>query len=394
MPEKIELRGITWNHSRGYTPLVAASQRFGELFPHIDIVWKKRTLQEFADFPIEQLVNDYDLLVIDHPWVGCAAATKCVLPLDDHLPPEYLREQLDFSTGYSHQSYHYGGHQWALAIDAAAPVASYRSDLLARQGIPVPATWKEVVDMAAQGKVAAPAVPVDLLMHFYMFCLAHGNVPFMNTDEVIDRETGLKALDTMRSLWSMLDPGMLDCNPVSVAELMSTTDRFWYCPFAYGYSNYSRKGFARHVLHYTDTVVFDGSGERLRTTLGGTGLAISAHCKHREAALRFAEWVASASVQSTLYAEHGGQPGHRKAWQDEVLNGNTADYFLNTLFALKRAYVRPRYNGHLLFQDRAGLLVHKFIKGGGQPAGTLDAMNGVYRRSQGKLTITDPDTHI
>ena len=81
----IVLNGITWGHSRGYTPLIAFSQRFSELFPAIEVVWKKRSLQEFADFPIEKLTKEFDLLIIDHPWVGCAAATDCILALDKCL---------------------------------------------------------------------------------------------------------------------------------------------------------------------------------------------------------------------------------------------------------------------------------------------------------------------
>ena len=72
----IVLNGITWGHSRGITPLLAFSQRYNERHPEVEIRWKKRTLQEFADFPIEKLTKEYDLLIIDHPWVGCAAATR------------------------------------------------------------------------------------------------------------------------------------------------------------------------------------------------------------------------------------------------------------------------------------------------------------------------------
>ena len=91
MQDKIILKGITWGHSRGITPLLAFSQRFNELNPGVEVKWKKRTLQEFADFPIEKLTEQYDLLIIDHPWVGCAAATECVLPLDKYLSKEYLK---------------------------------------------------------------------------------------------------------------------------------------------------------------------------------------------------------------------------------------------------------------------------------------------------------------
>src|SRR3954466_8310825 len=127
MKEKI-LTGITWAHSRGLTPLLALSQRYSELHPGVEIKWKKRTLQEFADFPLEKLVNNFDLLIIDHPWVGCAAATQSVLPLEEYLSAEFLAGQLKASVGGSHESYNYAGSQWALAIDAATPAASYRPD--------------------------------------------------------------------------------------------------------------------------------------------------------------------------------------------------------------------------------------------------------------------------
>ena len=90
-----------------------------------------------------------------------------------------------------------------------------------------------------------------------MFCLAHGNEPFLNEEEVIDTETGLKALDSMKELYSLLDKKMFECNPIAIAELMTSTDDYWYCPFAYGYSNYSRKGYAKYLLTYTDLVLFE-----------------------------------------------------------------------------------------------------------------------------------------
>jgi len=173
--EAIVLNGITWGHSRGITPLLAASQRYSELHPGIEIRWKKRTLQEFADFPIEKLTHDYDLLIIDHPWVGCAAATGSVLPLNEFLSEAYLNDQLNNSVGYSHLSYNYYDKQWALAIDAATPAASYRKDLLEKNNYRLPSTWDEVLELAKAGKVAVPAIPIDLLMNFW---IVHGCIFF------------------------------------------------------------------------------------------------------------------------------------------------------------------------------------------------------------------------
>src|SRR5712691_3628177 len=124
------LIGITWDHSRGYDPMVATAEAYSRLHPDVTIEWRKRSLKEFGDFPIEKLAQSFDLLVIDHPFVGFAAADKCLLPLDEYIDASFLDDQATNSVGRSHNSYFYEGHQWALAIDAAAQISSFRADLL------------------------------------------------------------------------------------------------------------------------------------------------------------------------------------------------------------------------------------------------------------------------
>lgn len=378
--QKIVLNGITWGHSRGITPLLAVSQRYSELHPDVELRWKKRTLQEFADFPIEELTKGYDLLIIDHPWVGCADATNCVLALNEYLSADYLRDQQTNSVGLSHISYNYNNKQWALAIDAATPAASYRKDLLSD----VPQTWDDVVTLAKEGKVAVPAIPIDLLMNFYTFCIAHGKEPFQTEDEVIDAATGIKAIETMKELYSVVDKKMFNHNPIAVAELMSTTNDYLYCPFAYGYSNYARKGYAEHLLHYTDVVSFNG--KKLRTTIGGTGISVSAFSKHKEVAVDFAAMVTSGECQSTMYVQHGGQPGHRSAWTDPTANHLTNYFFTQVLPVMDNGYMRPRYNGYLHFQDHAGDPLQDCLEYDGDPAKALQEMNKLYQQSLSKQT--------
>lgn len=90
MSENITLKGITWNHSRGFVPMTATAQRFSELNPSVNITWEKRSLQQFADLSIQQLAERYDLLVIDHPWAGFAAKTGSILPFDKYLPAVFF----------------------------------------------------------------------------------------------------------------------------------------------------------------------------------------------------------------------------------------------------------------------------------------------------------------
>jgi multiple sugar transport system substrate-binding protein len=378
---EIVLNGITWAHSRGITPLLAAAQRFSELHPGITINWKKRSLQEFADYPIEKLTAHYDLLIIDHPWVGCAAATGTVLPLDKYLPAAYLEDQAGNSTGNSHESYLYEGHQWALAIDAATPAASYREDLLSKHHVGVPQTWQEVVELAKQGRVAVPAIPIDLLMNFYMFCIAHGETPFQQTEQIISDSTGTRALEAMHSLYSLTDKRFFNCNPIAVAELMSSTNDYWYCPFAYCYSNYARKGYAPYLLKYGELVRFN-KREHLRSTIGGTGIAVSSSSAHKQEAVEFAKWICSGEIQKTLYVQHGGQPGHRSAWLDEQANAISNNFFNTLLHTMDSGYMRPRYNGYLHFQDQAGQPLQDYLLGKTDAASSLGQMNKIYRQSQ------------
>jgi multiple sugar transport system substrate-binding protein len=191
----------------------------------------------------------------------------------------------------------------------------------------------------------------------------------------------MKAMETMHSLYALIDKQFFSCNPIVVAELMSTTDDYWYCPFAYCYSNYARTGFAKNLLTYTDLVTFNKGG-RLRSTIGGTGIAVSSSSRHKEIAVQFCSWICSGEIQKTLYVQHGGQPGHRSAWLDEQANVLTNQFFRNILPTMDRGYMRPRYNGYLHFQDHAGQPLQDYLLGKTSAAFALEDMNRIYRQSQ------------
>ena len=379
------LNGITWNHTRGYVPMVATAQRFGETHVGTTIHWQTRSLQEFADYPIEKLAENFDLLVIDHPFVGYAAAHPVLLPLDEWLPADFLADQQAHSVGQSHPSYQYGGHQWALAIDAATPVSSYRPDLLLRFDVEIPRTWEDMMALARRGLVALPAIPVDSLMHFFMLCCAVGEEPGTDEHEIVGQPVGVEALEHLRELVGLCAPQCLQRNPIATYEMMASTDEVAYCPFAYGYSNYARDGYARHLLRFGGLV--EWRGKRLRSTLGGTGLAISCNCQNVELAVEYARFVADPLCQQEIYFMSGGQPGYRDAWENSVVNAISHFFFQDTLEALDEAYVRPRYNGYLDFQDAAGTVVHDYLQQGGDPTAVLTQLNTIYRESrQGKAT--------
>lgn len=374
----MQLRGITWNHSRGFSSIVAATQRYSELNPNFDVSWEKRSLSEFESKPIQVLAEEFDLLVIDHPWAGFATRNNVLLPLNEWMDVDFLAEQASHSVGASYSSYNFDGFQAALAIDAASPVSLHRPDLISADE--VPRTFDETVEFARGGKVLYAATPTYLLMDFYALCNTAGGSLFMpKSNHVVDQETGMEVLEDMRRLACACDPIIFELDPISLHELLGESRTAMFCPFVYGYVNYSRRGYVTHPLKAQNIIYY--RGKMLTGVLGGTGLAISASTKHANAACDFAAYVASPKVQSTIFCDSGGQPANRTAWLDEECNRTTLDFFTDTIASLDNAYVRPRYSGYLAFQDEAGPLIYDYVRNGGNALDVLKSLDVAHVHS-------------
>jgi multiple sugar transport system substrate-binding protein len=359
----------------------AAAAAFGVERPDVRVTWEVRTLQAFADQPVEELAAIFDLIVLDHPSIGRAVARGSLLPLDEHLDRAFLEEQAASGVGASHVSYAWEGHQWGLVIDASAQVAAYRPDLLERLDAAVPRTWEEVRALTDRlgTAVAMPAIPVDAICAFLGTCAALGEEPCASTEIVVGRGVGREALRLLHDVAARGDPSGLGSNPPAVLDRMATTDELAHVPLVFGYANFGREGFAPHALRFAPGPA--GAAGVPSGTLGGAGLAVSASSAHPEAACAVAAFTASPDVQRGVYLEGGGQPGNRAAWTDPDVDASSGGFFAATLDALDAAYLRPRYDGFLAFQDAAGDLVHGFLRSGEGVDGVLDALDASYRAS-------------
>jgi multiple sugar transport system substrate-binding protein len=378
----ITLKGVTWKHDRGLAPMLATARRFSEEHPDVRIDWEVRSLHEFGDASVSLFAEQYDLVVLDHPFMGQVAQDRCLLPLDEHVSQAIFDTLGNESAGVSHQSYFYGGHQWALAIDAASHVAGYRPDLLDAAGARVPETWEEVFEIAKirPGFVSVALFPLDSLMCFFTLSANAGDPPFSErSGGVVDDDAGEFALLRLKALSKISVEDALTANPIAIWERMSTTDDIAYCPLAFGYSNYARNGYRRSLLSFAD-IPSSGPVGCGGATLGGAGIAISRRCSAIEPAIQYATWVASADCQRTLYVQSGGQPGNRRAWTDPEANALTNGYFESVLPTLEKAFLRPRAAGFPEFQNAAFRLVWQFLKSDGSPTATLNALDELYRK--------------
>lgn len=376
----IKLKGIAWNHTRGFVSVVATAQHFEELHPEVSICWEKRSLQAFADASLTELAAKFDLIVMDHPHTALAAEEGLLLPYEDWVSADFLADQAANSVGASHTSYRFQDRQWTLATDAAAPIATWRPDLLDRHGLTLPKTWDDVLDMARAGHVTVSAFPIDVLMNSYMFCRALGHADF--SEEGLDPATLTTALEELQKLVSLCDPACLERNPIRTAEWMTSVaddPRAAYCPFAYGYSNYSRPSYSKYPLKAGGLVRFGSA--RLRSSLGGAGIAVSSKTKFPCECMEYASFTASPEIQSGLYFEAGGQPGHRSAWTNAGVNAASMDFFSDTLETLDEAILRPRHVGGMRFQDMATPIAHDAVTGRMPVSKAAEEIVNLYRKS-------------
>lgn len=373
----VALKGMTWSHPRGYDPLVACSALWKES-TGVAINWDKRSLQDFESFPVEELARAYDLIVVDHPHVGQITAEACLAPLD--VPGrEAERDALARgSVGQSYPSYGWQGRQWAFPIDAASPVQAYRPDAL-----PAPLTrWSEVVALARRGKVMQPLRPPHSLMVFFTLAANLGRPCAVESPgDLTDAATGAEVFDMMRELSALIDPACLGMDPIAVSEAMAGAGSAVVCaPLIYGYVPYAVAGFRPNRIAFADMPAAGAAGP-VGSALGGTGIAVSAFSNHREAAIDFAYWVASGAVQRGPYAAGGGQPGHAAAWEDDAVNAATGNFYRATRETLEAAWVRPRHDGYMAFQQAASERLVAGLAGREGAGAVVSDVNRLFRES-------------
>jgi multiple sugar transport system substrate-binding protein len=95
----------------------------------------------------------------------------------------------------------------------------------------------------------------------------------------------------------------------------------------------------------------------------------------------FAYWVASADVQRGPYAASGGQPGNAAAWSDLAVNDAVCGFYANTRATLENAWVRPRHDGYMRFQEAASQRLLTALRAREPAATAVAALNRLFCES-------------
>ncbi len=374
----ILLRGMTWDHRRAIDPLIHTLPAFRASHPGIDVQWSSRPLHGFEFTPVAELARAHDLIILDHPFAGNIAATGCLMPLDDLVP-----EGESVFVGPSLQSYVHSGHLWALPVDAACQVAVSRPDLMASLEADAPADWAGLLRLGGRARarglsLAIPLRGVHSLMSLFTLCANLGR-PFGAEGpaaEPLDRATLAEVLDLLRDLLAFAPPECLDWNSIALHDQMAGRDDLVFCPAVYGFVTYAEADRAR-PLRFHD---LPGPNGAQGSTIGGTGLGISVHCPHPEAALAYARYLVQTDTQRA-FAAHHGQPAHVSAWEDTAINRRFGDSFAATRRTIEAAWVRPRHNGYLRYQAEAGTLIERHLRGDLTETALYDALCRDFRAS-------------
>jgi multiple sugar transport system substrate-binding protein len=381
----VTLRALTWDHPRGYAPVIAGALEYEQQHPGVQIQWDRRTLREFGEAPIEQYVSRYDLIIVDHPFVGFAAAHNVLLDLSPFVSETQKQRFEQDSVGPSWQSYWYKQGLWAFPTDAATQVASYRSDLLPKFSPEPPSTLAAVIELGKEARksgkfVIVPACPTDAISLFFTLTANLGYPIAEDADPFVEFSLARNVLGRLHELIALAHPRSLDWNPIQVYDFMISSDQAIYCPYGFGYSNYSRRG-PPVKLKFADAPAAGNRG-CAGTMLGGTGVAINSATAHRDQALAYAEWLVTEKHQRGTYFREGGQPASLAAWTHPEVNAASDDFFRGTLRTLQSAYVRPRFDGFVPFFEAAGIEINRCLRGECTDDELIEWLNHHYSASR------------
>ncbi len=236
--------------------------------------------------------------------------------------------------------------------------------------------------LAAQGLVLCPLRPPHSLMVFFTLAANLGTpCAFSGPGDLIDPAAGRRVFELMRGLFGALEPACLRMDPIAVYERMASADSGIACaPLIYGYVSYAAEGFRDKRLAFAD---FPAAGKNgpVGSALGGTGIAVSAFCDEKQAALDFAYWIASGEVQRGPYAAAGGQPGHAAAWEDDAVNRASGAFYRDTRATLEGGWVRPRHDGYIAFQEEASQRINRSLRDGDADDCLIADLNQAFRGS-------------
>ncbi len=355
MSAPVLLRCLVWDHPRAYQGLEHQTARFHGLQDRIRIEWHRQSLRGFEATPIAENAANFDIIILDHPFMGDAVASGCLVDL---AQIDALHDAIASRTyvGRSLETYSYLGGQWALPVDAACQAAVFRPDLVCADK--VPGSIGNLDNLDGQGIGLAMTCP-HAFMNYLSLCGLMGEDISGTGDQLVDPLIGEEAVETLRRIAERIPTEAYDWSSIGLLEAMATTDAIAYCPMVFCFNSYARDpAGSRMRLKYAPLPSLRAERGCAGSVIGGAGLAISAACPAIGEAVAFLAYLTGSDAQLEM-ALAGGQPAVELVWTDVDANTANGNFFSDCLETMRQAATRPRYANYMSLQNRAGDLLRE-----------------------------------
>lgn len=358
----VQLRGLTWDHPRGYRPL----ETFEE--SGVQVVWDRQPLSGFESTPLAELAEQYDLLVVDHPGLGAAVEAGAILPVEDVFAARDLKVWRSRAVEPTWDSYRVHGYGWAIPIDAATQTCLYRPDRLSTP----PATWSDVLGLP--GVVLCVAGPHAGLMLL-------GLAGDRSGARLLDRDRAVEAIRVLRAVWQRSDRTVAELDPIGMHELLAESNELVCCPLVYSYAYYGAVGEDRQPLAWSAAPRLRPADRLANSTLGGTGLAVTPRAYRQVLAVtKYVRGLLDVGTQLDVVSTVGGQSASAAVWASDVVDKAWNGHYSATVGTLTTSYIRPRFDGWIAFQDELSERVRELLDDAQDPGAAVDRIEDDYRR--------------
>ena len=205
-------------------------RRFAAAHPGIEVEWQRRSLRDFGVQPIEDLAQQFDLLVIDHPFAGRAKALGCLLDLRPLFPADFHAMLEVQSVGPSTRCYDYGG-LWGLPTRCGVPGGELPGG--PASGLGLDARLRPSTRCSALGRKARKAgkwiTVANLPDGFFCLVCDHfgstsGTTMRADDDKMIEPAVFEATLGHLRQLVELSNPEGRDWNPIQTYDAMVARD--------------------------------------------------------------------------------------------------------------------------------------------------------------------------
>lgn len=276
-----------------------------------------------------------DIYSIDITWPSEFGAAGWLLPLDTF----FVEEELDHFLPGPVEGCRWGGNLFAVPWFTDAGILYYRKDLLERENLSPPKTWKELTERAERlqarhglyGFVFQAQQYEGLICNFLEYLWAnHGRVLDEDGTLLIDSPESVQALTFMRDLIHRLRvaPEGVTIHKEEDSRQIFTEGRAAFMrnwPYAWALAQSEEKGSKVAGKVGICPLPHPQNGVPA-ACLGGWNLAVSRFSEHPSEAVQFIKFLTSYEVQKEFAVEGGRLPTRKRLYEDEEVLGECPHY--------------------------------------------------------------------